>query len=256
MTLAFPLFAVGLVLAQTDAKAQPVDARTASPQATAEQGDYRAIGTEPFWDLTIGRDLVFTDRGTNVEIVQPLPPLLKSGANAISYSSRRLRVTITHAKCSDGMSERTYPDTVDVTADGRLYRGCGAPASFFVTVDERGNPQLVSSRPGPSTALERTRWRAVRLNGQALPRRGDYSIDFDGGRIVARFGCNIIRAPYSQTGTTIDAAAIAVSRMACPNIRRERQALAILDQVMTVRVTGRNRLTLASSAGTIDLVRR
>ncbi|HVL29110.1 MAG TPA: hypothetical protein VM326_00140, partial [Sphingomicrobium sp.] len=90
-------------------------------------GDYRALGTEPFWDLTIGREMIFTDRGTGLTIVQPTPQVIGGVAGEI-YRTQRLEVNITHQRCSDGMSDRTYPDTVQVYADGRLYRGCGGAA--------------------------------------------------------------------------------------------------------------------------------
>ncbi|MCY7281737.1 MAG: META domain-containing protein [Sphingomonas bacterium] len=261
MIYALAPLALGLAACQTDpygppGTPEPYPAPNPGPTPSAgEQGNYRAIGTEPFWDLAIGRNLVFTDRGNNVEVVQPTPPA-QTGIAGDTYTTRRIRLNIVHARCSDGMSDRTYPDTVQVTVDGRLYRGCGASAAFFVEVDERGNPQLVSAQPGPVTTLERTRWRVTRINGRPVPRQGDYHIDFDSGRIAAKFGCNAISGPYSQTGTTLDAGTLASTRMACPNMAVETQASAILDQVMTIDITARNRLTLASSAGTIDLVRR
>lgn len=228
---------------------------TPYPAPPAAQGDYRAIGTEPFWDLTISRNLVFTDRGRNVSVVQPTP-VAQRGVAGETYNSPRIRVNIVHSRCSDGMSDRTYPDTVEVTVDQRQYRGCGAAASFFVQVDERGNPRILTARPGPETTLERTRWRVTRINGRPVPRQGDYHLDFDGGRILAKFGCNAISGPYSQNGNTLDLAALTATRMACPNMMFETQGSAILDQVMTIAVVGRNRLALSSSAGTIDLVRR
>ena len=86
--------------------------------------DYRASGTEPFWDLTIGRDMVFTDRGTGLTVSQPTPQVITGVAGEI-YRTPRLEVNVTHTACNDGMSDRTYPDTVQVYVDGRLYRGCG-----------------------------------------------------------------------------------------------------------------------------------
>ena len=48
------------------------------------------------------------------------------------YRTQRLEVNIVHRQCSDGMSDRSYPDTVDVRVDGRQrYRGCGAPIEYF-----------------------------------------------------------------------------------------------------------------------------
>lgn len=248
-------FALGLAACQTAPyPTEPYPAPIPAPPV--DRGEYRAIGTEPFWDLTIGPRMTFTNRGTNASVVEPVPPFVAVANGVRTYTSRRLRVKISPIACSDGMSERRFPDTVEVSVDGRLYRGCGAPASFFLTVDDRGNPQMESALSGPETALERTRWRVVRINGRAVPRQGDYHIDFDAGRIGAKFGCNGIGGTYSQTGNTLDAGALIATRMACPNMRFETEGSAILDQVMTVAVTGRNRLTLSSNAGTIDLVRR
>ena len=225
------------------------------PGPPTGQADYRAVGTEPFWDLTIGREMRFTDRGNNMSVVEPTPPV-RIGVSGEIYQGRRINVNIVHSRCSDGMSDRTYRDTVQVSVNGHQYRGCGAPAAFFTTVDERGNPQILSPQVGPETTLERTRWRVTRLNGRPVPRQGDYHLDFDSGRIAAKFGCNAISGTYSQTAMTLDAGALMSTRMACPNMSFETQGSAILDQLMTVQVVGRNRLALSSSAGSIDMVRR
>jgi len=88
-------------------------------------GVYRAVGTEPFWDLTIDeRQMVFTDRGNNVQVPQPTPRVIIGIAGEI-YQTPRLNVNIVHAQCSDGMSDRTYPDKVQVTVDGKRFEGCG-----------------------------------------------------------------------------------------------------------------------------------
>ncbi len=254
MILGLLPFALGLAACQTvPYSSEPFP--PPFPATPSDQGDYRAVGTEPFWDLTLGERMTFTDRGNNISVSE-LTPTAQNGVAGEMYTGRRLRVNVVHSKCSDGMSDRTFPDTVQVTVDGKLYQGCGAPAAFFLTVDARGNPQMASALPGPETVLERTRWRVARINGRMMPRQGIYTIDFDSGRIAAKFGCNMIGAPYTQNGTTLDAGALIATRMACPNLRFETEGSAILDQVMTVAVTGRNRLTLSSSAGTIDLVRR
>jgi hypothetical protein len=89
-----------------------------------QPGGYHAVGTEPFWDLTIGRDMVFADRGNNVQVAEPTPPV-QVGVAGEMYNGRRIRVNIVHAACNDGMSDRNYRDTVQVWVDGRAYRGCG-----------------------------------------------------------------------------------------------------------------------------------
>ena len=221
--------------------------------------DYRAVGTEPFWDLTIGRELTFTDRGTGLTIVQPTPQVTTGVAGEI-YRTQRLEVNITHQRCSDGMSDRSYPDTVQVYADGRLYRGCGGTAA--------GDP-LAPSPPGagqmppmPPAAgmdgppLDRTRWLVMAINGRPVPRDYQYWMEFDGGKLNAKFGCNSLGAGYTQTGSTIDAGAIIATRMACGDMSWETQGVAVIDQPMQVSAQGPTRVTLTSSAGSIELLRR
>ena len=88
-------------------------------------GVYRATGTEPFWGLTIDeRQMVFTDQGNSIQVSQPTPRVIVGVAGEI-YQTPQLNVNIVHAPCSDGMSDRTYPDKVQVTVDGRQYNGCG-----------------------------------------------------------------------------------------------------------------------------------
>ena len=39
------------------------------------------------------------------------------------YQTPRINVNIVHGACSDGMSDRVYPDKVQVTVDGRQVNG-------------------------------------------------------------------------------------------------------------------------------------
>lgn len=119
------------------------------PSYQPSETTYRAIGTEPFWDLEIGRDLIFTDRGSNVSVTQPTPPPTP-GTAGTTYRTNRLEVNVVHRQCNDGMSNRSYPDTVDVRVDGRQrYRGCGAPIEYFTEVDEAGQSTTSPSNYPP-----------------------------------------------------------------------------------------------------------
>jgi uncharacterized membrane protein len=85
---------------------------------------YHAIGTEPFWSLLIDeRNLTFT-RPDARPITQPTPRVIVGFAGEI-YQTPRINVNIVHAQCSDGMSDRTYRDKVQVTVDGKRFNGCG-----------------------------------------------------------------------------------------------------------------------------------
>jgi len=199
-------------------------------------GTYRAQGTEPFWDLTIDpAQMVFTDRGNNVRVAQPTPPVIVGVAGEI-YRTPRLDVNIVHATCSDGMSDRAYPDKVQVQVDGRQFSGCGGAAVM-------------------PNQLAGTRWRVVAVNGRSTPAAGEYWLNFEASRFGAKLGCNGLGADYRQTGNTIYPGPVIGTRMACPDMSFETQGGAVLGQTMTVRDKGPDSVTLTSSAGTIALKR-
>ena len=85
---------------------------------------YHAVGTEPFWDLLIDdRNLTFRLAGAD-PVSQPVPRVIVGIAGEM-YQTPRINVNIVHGACSDGMSDRTFPDKVQVTVDGRRFNGCG-----------------------------------------------------------------------------------------------------------------------------------
>ena len=86
---------------------------------------YHALGTEPFWNLLIDEhNLTFTQPDA-APILQPTPKVIIGFAGEI-YQTPRIHVNIVHSQgCSDGMSDRSYPDKVQVTVDGRQFNGCG-----------------------------------------------------------------------------------------------------------------------------------
>ncbi len=233
--IALPLLALSLAACQT----YPSD-----PADPAKQGNYRAIGNEPFWDLTIGRDLVFTDRGTNFSVTEPTPPV-RSGFAGEIYQGRRINVNIVHSRCSDGMSDRSYPDTVNVTVDGRAFRGCGANAAFFAQLGENGERGTFD--------LTNTNWRVVSINGQRVPPSG-YFFNFMPDRVSGRLGCNSIGAGYSVEGSTLRAAALMMTRMACGNNNYEAEGTRIMGLPMNLSESG-GRMTWSNRAGTIELIR-
>jgi heat shock protein HslJ len=85
---------------------------------------YHAVGTEPFWNLLIDEhNLTFTVPEA-APVAQPTPKAIIGIAGEI-YQTPRINVNIVHGQCSDGMSDRSYPDKVQVTVDGRRFEGCG-----------------------------------------------------------------------------------------------------------------------------------
>jgi uncharacterized membrane protein len=109
----------GLVLASLAAGLSAC--MTAPPPPAAP---YHALGTEPFWNLLIDEhNLTFTQPDAQ-PILQPTPKVIIGFAGEI-YQTPRIHVNIVHARCSDGMSDRTYPDKVQVDVDGKRFEGCG-----------------------------------------------------------------------------------------------------------------------------------
>jgi len=85
---------------------------------------YHAVGTEPFWNLLIDEhNLTFTLAGSR-PVLQATPQVINGFAGEI-YETPRINVNIVHGSCSDGMSDRTFPDKVQVTIDGHRFNGCG-----------------------------------------------------------------------------------------------------------------------------------
>jgi heat shock protein HslJ len=85
---------------------------------------YHAVGNEPFWNLLIDEhDITFVQPEAQ-PIRQPTPHVIHGIAGEI-YQTPRINVNVVHSQCSDGMSDRVYPDKVQVTVDGRRFNGCG-----------------------------------------------------------------------------------------------------------------------------------
>lgn len=221
-----------------------------TPYPAPVGSDYRASGTEPFWDLIIGRDMVFNDRGTGLTIAEPTPPVVNGVAGPI-YRGRRLEVNIVRQQCNDGMSDRRYPDTVQVYADGRLYRGCGGLTDPLAPVPPAGPGGMVAN------PLAGSEWRVVAINGVPTPPGGDYTLSFEDDRLSARFGCNSLGAGYAWDGTSVDAGAVMSTRMACqePAARFEADGLRILEQPMRSHWLSGERITLSNAGGSLDLRR-
>ena len=86
---------------------------------------YRAVGQGAAWTLIIDdRYLTFISAPGQQPILQPSVRPIIGFAGEI-YQTPRINVNIVHAQCSDGRTDRTYPDRVQVTVDGRQYSGCG-----------------------------------------------------------------------------------------------------------------------------------
>ena len=74
--------------------------------AGAQGAPYKALGTEPFWALTIDARTMRLESPDRAPVTVPTPRVIHGFAGEI-YQTRRMNVNIVHKPCSDGMSDRT-----------------------------------------------------------------------------------------------------------------------------------------------------
>lgn len=171
-------------------------ATTPDDGASEDPATYRALGTEPFWSVTIGGGRMTYETpegGFSVDT----PPVRRTG-EARRYETARLTVDIRPGECSDGMSDRRYADIVRVTADGRALSGCGGAVL------------------APET-LAGTNWSIVAIGGTAVSGER-YHLSFNADRISGQAGCNRFSGMYRQDGEALIVGAMAMTRMACVSV--------------------------------------
>lgn len=102
------------------------DAATPTPRPASAKGvrtDYRAIGTEPFWAVTLA--------GSSAVLERPDKPPLRvavirsDDAGVIRYRGESFAMTISAGPCSDGMSDALWSDNVQIAFGGGTLKGCG-----------------------------------------------------------------------------------------------------------------------------------
>ncbi len=104
---------------------------TAEKPVVAEKlGDYKALGTEPGWTVEIkGEEIAFSNQEGN-DFSLGIHQMKKTDTGWVikGFSDRHnINIYVTSdEKCSDGMSDRTYADTVKLeVSDTGTLNGCG-----------------------------------------------------------------------------------------------------------------------------------
>jgi len=116
------LAAVALTACQEQAEA---------PAVVEEKfGDYEALGTEPGWNVSIKNETItFTSQiEKNFELPVDRAKKTATGWEVRGFSdTENVNLSIAVGKeCNDGMSDRSYADTVKVSAGGfGTQEGCG-----------------------------------------------------------------------------------------------------------------------------------
>lgn len=96
-----------------------------APAAAAKP--YGALGTEPFWSLSIAPKTMTFDLMDHPKMRQATPKPRKTKFGRIYWTKRMSVAIIENQPCSDGMSDYVYRDDLTVTVDGKKYLGCDGP---------------------------------------------------------------------------------------------------------------------------------
>jgi heat shock protein HslJ len=165
---------------------------------TSDRTSYKALGTEPFWSLTLADGVMtFSDAGNEHE-VRVTDYESRPSFNGWRYVSKNMAADVTYSECSDGMSEWVYKDTVTVKVDEREYKGCGGGIV-------------------PPDTLERTAWRVSSINGMEIPAEQGALISFGDGRMSGSVGCNRLGADYKFSNRAVSFGPVMSTKMACPD---------------------------------------
>ncbi len=201
------------------------------PQSPGEQpAAYRALGTEPGWTLEITPSRLDYDGDYGETKIMVPNPGAKPSMNGERYVTDRLTVDITHAECSDGMSDRRYRDTVTVIADGKTVKGCGGKIL-------------------PPTELAGTNWTFVSIGGVAVAGGRPTALQFDGNRMSGSAGCNRFSGTYSVDGGTLKAGPLMATEMACPGMELEQAFFKLMSTPVSLTFADDGTLIITGSGG-------
>ncbi|MBX3593839.1 META domain-containing protein [Sphingomonas sp.] len=206
----------------------------AGPALARPDAPYRAVGTEPFWSLTIDdRAIIFEPmEGRALRVARPRPIV---GFNGEIYRTPRLSVDVTHVRCNDGMSDRTYRDTVKVTLGRRVLSGCGGPAIA-----------------GAARAAVDGDWHIQRIANAPVANRDRVTIRFAEGRVSGDAGCNRFSGSFRLDRGIVSIGPLATTRRACTNRyvqQQENDLLRLLQEKLSASTNRAGKLILTARNG-------
>ena len=214
-----------------------------TPDADNGEQVYRAMGAEPDWTLSITSNRLdyAGDYGeTRISLPRPEPRTSFNGHRyEITEGRHSLTVDITHARCSDGMSDRIYADKVMVIADGKTVNGCGG--------------DIV-----PPGKLDNSSWKIISIGGTPVIDPSRASLAFADGRVSGSGGCNRIAGGYSETADKLKVGMLMSTQMACPGALMEQddRLAKILSGEVAMRFEGGDQLILTGANGKEAVLQR
>lgn len=214
-------------------------ATTATPETPAPSRVYMALGTEPGWTLEITPERLNYAGDYGETVIRVANPGARPSPGGERYAADRLTVDVTHAQCSDGMSDRRYRDTVTVTADGRTVKGCGGPIL-------------------PPAALAGTNWTFVSIDGAPVAADRPTSLVFEADRMGGSAGCNRFGGSYAIKDGVLTAGRMMATLMACPGpeMRQEAAFFDLMKAPVGVSFPSDGTMVLTGAGGRTAVLKR
>jgi uncharacterized membrane protein len=115
----------------------PSDAREEAPPAPAavdttppsSETRYRALGTEPFWAVTVKGSTATLERPDNEPVDFAIDRA--DDGRAVRYLGDGFSMVVTDGPCNDGMSDAHWADRVAVSFGDGTLKGCGGVREDF-----------------------------------------------------------------------------------------------------------------------------
>lgn len=107
----------------------PVEKVRSAPGPTPIPENFHALGTEPFWGLTVTG---IQARYSTPEITESVArDVVRSASAGVETVAGRLgevpfKLTVRPERCSDGMSDRVYPFAAHLRIGESDFQGCAA----------------------------------------------------------------------------------------------------------------------------------
>jgi heat shock protein HslJ len=212
--------------------------QTTAPEQPAGAASYKAIGTEPFWSLSINDGKMLFDRAGETPVAaasyQARPSI-----NGWRYVSKEITADVTFVECNDGMSDWFYKDRVVVMVGRQEYKGCGG--------------DIVAPE-----SLEETNWRIASINGIPIPAERKAELDFNDGRMSGTVGCNRLGASYEFLGKKLTVGPVMSTKLACPDpVGTQEYALVnLLGDAFSTEFPGDGTMVLTGKEGAKVVLKR
>ena len=197
---------------------------------------YKAHGTEPFWSLE-AHDNIMSFNDGNEQITRVMEYRVTPTLNGWRYVSKNVTADVSVTSCSDGMSDRTFKNTVTVTRGNEMFNGCGGGVL-------------------PPASLERTVWRIALINGAEIPASQGALVSFGDGRMSGTVGCNRLGSDYTFADGKLGFGPVMSTRMACqePLTSQEFAFVSLLGASPMTSFNDNGALVLTGKNGTVVIL--